>query len=358
MINGHVQLKLQRSTGFTLDVDFDIPEKGITVLFGPSGCGKTTVLRCTAGLERAVGKVQVGSQVWQDDAKRCFVPTYERRLGYVFQEASLFAHLNVKENLEFGLRRARSVQGTVRLQEAVDLLGIGHLIDRQVCELSGGERQRVAIARALAVTPDIILMDEPLAALDGQRKREILPWLEKIRDEMAIPILYVTHSTEEMMRLADQLLCFEQGSIVDRGTLTDVLSRRHPGSADEEVSTVLMGTVTQVNTQWTVSTVRCGGCDFEVPGTNYAVGDNVRLRVFARDVSIAIEKPQQTSIRNILPVKILAIEPSDDGINMMLKLAAGENFLFARVTKHAVCELNLKPEMLCYVQVKAVALIV
>ena len=225
-MSGRITLNLDRGTDFRLDVSFEIPDKGITVLFGPSGCGKTTVLRCTAGLERAGGRVVVADRVWQDDARNIFVPAWERRLGYVFQEASLFEHLNVEGNLHFGLRHKDARGGLARFSEAVELLGIGHLLRRRVQLLSGGERQRVAIARALLMTPDLILMDEPLAALDWNRKQEILPWLERLRDELSVPMLYVTHSADEMARLADQVICFENGRIVAEGPLEEVLLER------------------------------------------------------------------------------------------------------------------------------------
>lgn len=194
--HGIVDIRLKRDSAFSLEVRISIPREGILVLFGPSGCGKTTLLRCVAGLEHGSGVVQIGSKVWQDDGRGIFVPTYERSLGYVFQEASLFPHLNVEKNLRFGLERTKDPEGGRRLEEAVELLGIRHLLPRRVSQLSGGERQRCAIARALCLAPDVLLMDEPLAALDWARKREILPWIEKLREELRIPILYVTHSTE------------------------------------------------------------------------------------------------------------------------------------------------------------------
>ena len=225
-MTGHAQLKLTRTAGFSLDVAFDIPEDAVTALFGPSGCGKTTVLRCIAGLEKARGRVVVAGRVWQDDAAGIFVPTYARRLGYVFQEASLFDHLNVRQNLEYGMKRIRDADAAERLAHAVELLGIGHLLDRRTNELSGGERQRCAIARSLAVKPTILLMDEPLASLDNARRREILPWLEKLRKELSIPILYVTHSEEEVERLADRVVMLSQGRKTAEGPVKDVFASR------------------------------------------------------------------------------------------------------------------------------------
>ncbi len=211
----HMRLRVPRE-GFLLDVDLPLPASGITVLFGASGSGKTTVLRCVAGLERAEqGRVQIGAELWQDETQRVFVPTWRRALGYVFQEASLFEHLTVQGNLQFGLKRTSAP--AAGLVAAIELLGIGHLLARWPAQLSGGERQRVAIARALATQPRLLLLDEPLAALDAARKQEILPWLERLRDELKMPMLYVTHSADELARLADHLVVLEQGRVKTQG---------------------------------------------------------------------------------------------------------------------------------------------
>ncbi len=183
---------------FLLEADLTLPGRGVTALFGPSGSGKTTLLRCVAGLARAAGRVEINGECWQDDALRLFLPTHRRALGYVFQEASLFAHLSVRANLEFGLKRIPAAERKVGWDAALELLGIGHLLERGTQALSGGERQRVAIARALLTSPRLLLMDEPLAALDAKRKQEILPYLERLHDELAIPVLYVSHSPDEV----------------------------------------------------------------------------------------------------------------------------------------------------------------
>ena len=199
--------------GFSLDVDLRVPATGVTALYGPSGSGKTTLLRCVAGLERAAsGFLAIGDEIWQDQTR--FVPTHQRALGYVFQDAALFPHLSVQENLEFGLRRIAAGERRVSLDEAVDLLGIRPLLSRRPGRLSGGERQRVAIARALAVSPRLLLLDEPLAALDLARKREILPYLQRLHETLQIPVLYVTHSPDEVARLADHLVVLEQGRVL------------------------------------------------------------------------------------------------------------------------------------------------
>lgn len=199
--------------GFDLQLALQLPGRGITVVWGPSGAGKTTLLRCVAGLERAQGRVEVAGQVWQDSERGLFVPTWQRPLGYVFQEASLFEHLDVQQNLHFGVKRVGTPGALRALQEAVELLGIAHLGRRRPGELSGGERQRVALARALATEPSLLLLDEPMAFLDARRRSEIFPWLELLRDALHIPMLYVTHSSEELARLADHQVILEQGRV-------------------------------------------------------------------------------------------------------------------------------------------------
>ena len=224
-----LQLSLPRSD-FLLNVTLALPGQGITVLFGPSGSGKTTILRCVAGLERAEGRVSLGNAVWQDTAKNLMMPTYQRDLGYVFQEASLFDHMDVWANLEFGVKRAKKPGLADALDHAVGLLGIAHLRHRPVYSLSGGERQRVAIARALAMQPQILLLDEPLASLDFARRQEILPWLEEMHRELRIPVLYVTHSLHELKRLADHVVLLSQGAVLAEGNVSTVLA--HPRFAE------------------------------------------------------------------------------------------------------------------------------
>ena len=360
---GEVRLHLARSTGFTLEADIKVPGEGITVLFGPSGCGKTTVLRCVAGLERADGLVRIGNEVWQDDEKRIFRPTYERSLGYVFQEASLFAHLNVEKNLTFGLERTKVPDGRKRLDEAVALLGIGHLLKRRVSELSGGERQRCAIARALCLRPDILLMDEPLAALDFTRKREILPWLEKLRNELQVPILYVTHSADEMARLADNLVLMAEGHVRASGPLAEVLGNvRLPVDMEEGAAVVLKGTVESISPEWRSAMIRTDGWVLDaVAGNVFQKDAKLRLRVLARDVSIALEKPENLSIRNALPATVEEIgEPcGPENAYQIVKLRSrsGRDVLLARILRESTAALGLRPGLPVWALVKATAVI-
>jgi len=353
-----VRLQLARA-GFALDVDLALPGSGITVLFGPSGSGKTSVLRCVAGLERAAhGVVRVGPAVWQDETQGIFLPPWQRDLGYVFQEASLFEHLDVEHNLAFGLKRSGKPGGAQALQQAVELLGIGHLLRRQAAQLSGGERQRVAIARALATQPRLLLLDEPLAALDLARRQEILPWLEKMRDELRLPMLYVTHSADELARLADQLVVLEQGRVKACGRAVDVLSQiENPAIVGDEAGVLLHGTVAQRDAQWQLAQVVFDSGAVWVRDTGLAIGHAVRLRVLARDVSVASQEPQHSSIQNQIQGRIEAIVDDVHPSQALVRVRCGSAALVARVTRRALDTLGVAEGAPVWAQVKSVAVI-
>jgi molybdate transport system ATP-binding protein len=252
-------LRLPRA-GFTLDVALALPPRGVSALFGPSGCGKTTVLRAFAGLERAAGRIALGDEVWQDDATRVFVPTHRRALGYVIQESALFPHLDVRRNLDYGRRRIAPEARRIALDQVVELLGIGALMARRPETLSGGERQRVAIARALATSPRLLLLDEPLAALDAARKAEVLPYLDRLHAELAIPILYVSHAIEEVARLAHHLVLMEAGRVVAAGPVADVMSRLDvPTARGEGAGVVLEAVVAERAAPWQLARRAVGG---------------------------------------------------------------------------------------------------
>lgn len=367
----HVRLNLARAD-FTLKVDLDLPARGITVLFGPSGSGKTSVLRCVAGLERArsatgqgqetPARVAVGGEVWQDDATGVFLPTHRRPLGYVFQEASLFEHLDVRGNLQYGLRRswrgAQVAQGARALDEAVALLGIGHLLARRVQQLSGGERQRVAIARALATGPRLLLLDEPLAALDAARRQEILPWLERLRDELQLPMLYVTHSADELARLAQHLVVLERGQVRAAGPVAQVLAALDsPMVVGEDAGALLQGTVLARDASWHLAQVGFAGGALWLRDEGVPVGQGVRLRVLARDVSLALAEPRQTSIQNLLPAVVDAIAPDAHPSQVLVRLRCGESLLLARITRRACESLGLRAGLPVWAQVKSAALV-
>jgi molybdate transport system ATP-binding protein len=352
-----VRLRMDRGA-FQLDVDLDLPQRGISALFGHSGSGKTTVLRAIAGLERAPGGVvALGDDVWQDDARGVFVPVHKRAIGYVFQEASLFPHLSVRANLEFGRKRVPVHERRFALEPVTALLGIEGLLERRPDGLSGGERQRVAIARALLASPRLLLMDEPLAALDLRRKLEILPYLERMHAELAIPIVYVSHAPDEVARLADHLVLLDAGKAVASGPLTETLARVDlpPSFADD--AGVVLDTILAGHEEDALSRLEFAGGALFVGRRREAIGTHLRCRIHARDVSLALDRPQGTSIVNRLPAVVTAVAPTDTPGHVLVQLRMGESPLLARITERSRRELDIAPGLRLWVQIKGVALL-
>ena len=341
---------------FRLDVDLDIPARGITALVGSSGGGKTTLLRAIAGLERCPGGfLRVGDMTWQDGER--FVAPHRRPLGYVFQEASLFAHLSVRGNLEYGLKRVPQAERRVSLQQAIAWLGLEHLLERGTGRLSGGERQRVAIARALAVSPGILLMDEPLAALDAARKREIMPYLESLHDELEIPVIYVSHATDEVAHLADHLVLLEAGRVTASGTTGDMLTRLDlPLAHGDDAEALIEAVVAGHDDEYDLTCLDFPGGRFTVTHKALPVGHVVRLRVLARDVSLTLERQSGTSILNIFPATVDAIMP-EGRAQLTVRLLAGGVPLLSRVTRKSAALLGLAPGKQVFAQAKSVALL-
>ena len=345
--------------GFALDVQLDLPGRGVSALFGPSGCGKTTCLRAMAGLERARGGyLQVNDDVWQDDARGRFLPCHRRPLGYVFQEASLFPHLTVRGNVEYGMRRVPAPERRVSLAQAVDLLGIAHLMDRQPGTLSGGERQRISIARALATSPRLLLLDEPLAALDAQRKAEILPYLERLHGQLDIPVLYVSHALDEVARLADHMVLLEAGRVTASGPTGELLTRLDlPLAHGDAAGAVIAGTVQGHDPRYHLTRVDFSGGSLLLASTvARPSGQPVRLRVQARDVSLTLQPQGGTSILNILPATVVGLSDDSPG-QTMVALDAGGARLLARLTQRSVEALALAPGLRVHAQVKGVAIL-
>lgn len=344
---------------FRMDVDLRLPGHGITALFGPSGSGKTTVLRAIAGLERgAQGRIEVNGECWQDSARRLFVPTHQRALGYVFQEASLFAHLSVRRNLEFGRRRAGAAAEKVSWQQTITLLGIGPLLDRMPDRLSGGERQRVGVARALLTAPRLLLMDEPLAALDPARKREILPYFERLHDELDIPLLYVSHSPDEVARLADHVVLLENGSVLAEGGVAETMARLDlPLVLSDEAAAIVDAVVAEHDERFHLSRLDFSGGSVLVARRPEALGHRLRFRVHARDVSLALQRPEGSTISNQLPVRVLALGDADTPAHVLVQLDAAGTVLLARITRRSCAQLDIAPGRSVWAQVKAVALL-
>lgn len=341
--------------GFSLDVNLSLPGRGVTALFGHSGSGKTTLLRCIAGLERAPqGRLAVDGEVWQDAGH--WVPIHKRPIGYVFQEASLLAHLTVMGNLHYGMKRNGEAQ-RVSLDHAIELLGIEHLLDRKPDRLSGGERQRVGIARALAVSPRLLLMDEPLAALDLKRKQEVLPYLERLHDELDIPVLYVSHSPDEVARLADYLVAMEGGRVRASGPLAETLASLDlPIRLGEDVGAVLDAVVGEVDKDWHLVRVDFDGGSLWTRDQGFTVGRSVRVHVLARDVSLASE-PGTSSIQNVLRGQVDAVGDDEHPGLALVRVKVGASVLLARLTKRAIASLGVTPGQALWVQVKSVALL-
>ena len=345
--------------GFTLDVDLHLPGRGVSALFGASGSGKTTCLRAIAGLEHAPGGyLSVNGEVWQDDSCGLFVPTHLRPLGYVFQEASLFAHLTIRRNLEYGLRRVPAGARKVSLEHAVELLGIEPLLDRMPDRLSGGEKQRVAIARALATSPRILLMDEPLAALDVKRKNEILPYLERLHDELEIPLVYVSHAPDEVARLADHLVVLEEGRALASGPLGETLARLDlPIRLGEDAGVVLEGEIAELDAEWHLARVAFAGGSLWVRDSGVPVGQHVRVRILARDISIALDAHTDVSTLNVLPATVRQLADDTHPALALVRLDAGGVPLVARITRRSAARLELRPGLNVWAQIKAVALV-
>lgn len=352
-----IKVKLDRG-GFALDADLNLPGHGVSALFGHSGSGKTTLLRTLAGLERVAGaQIAVGDDTWQDDARGVFVPTHRRGVGYVFQEASLFEHLDVRANLEFGLKRLPREARRFEVKPITELLGIGHLLAQRPATLSGGERQRAAIARTLLASPRLLLMDEPLAALDMKRKHEILPYLERLHDELALPVVYVSHSADEVARLADYLVVLEQGRVLASGALADTLARLDLAANFEDDAGVMIETVLAAHDADGLSHLAFDGGVLLVGRRDAAIGSRVRSRIHARDVSLALERPRGSSIANILPAVVDAVGPASSPGQVLVRLKVGPTLLLARITERSRRELAIAPGLALWAQVKAVALL-
>jgi molybdate transport system ATP-binding protein len=340
--------------GFTLDADIALPAQGITGLFGPSGSGKTSLLRCVAGLERPdPAIVRIAGETWQDEA--VFVPPWRRAVGYVFQEASLFDHLDVRGNLEYARRRSGA---RAPLDAAIGLLGIGALLPRAPATLSGGERQRVAIARALASAPRLLLLDEPLAGVDIARRGEILPWLLKLRDSLRLPMLYVTHSLDEVARLADTVVLLDRGRVAASGPAHEVLSRIDAAALfGDDAGALLEGTVAERDERWGLARIEFDGGSLWLRDSGNPLQQQVRLRVLARDVSIATLEPAGSSIQNVLAAVVDEVVPDGHPSQTLVRVRCGAALLLARITSRAAHTLALAPGQRVWAQVKSVALV-
>lgn len=357
----HASFKLQLASKneetFELDVDLCLPAKGISVIFGHSGSGKTTLLRCLAGLEKADhGELIVNDEVWQDAEN--FTPPHQRPIGYVFQESSLFPHLTALKNLNYAIKRARRPFNKSLYTRVISVMGIEGIFNRYPYQLSGGERQRVAIARALLIQPQLLLMDEPLASLDASRKQEILPYIEKLPSRFNIPIVYVSHSMNEVTRLADHTVVLGQGNIIAQGEPSAIFSRLDLSMGfQDDLGVILSGTISERDTQWHLARVAFADSTMWIRDDGDTIGQTIRVRILAKDVSLTLAPHSDSSIQNILPVEVVEIAKDSDTAMSLIRLKMGREFLIARITSRATTQLRLVPGKQAWAQIKSVAIV-
>ena len=351
-----IQFDLERARGFRLIVDTQVPARGVTALFGRSGCGKTTLLRCVAGLESSArGRLVVNGETWQDSTR--FIPAHRRPLGYVFQEGHLFPHLSVQQNLLYGHRRIPAAERVVQPDEAVLLLGLETLLKRDVTEISGGQRQRVAIGRALLTSPRILLMDEPLAALDAISKAEILPYLERLHDELSIPVLYVSHAIDEVSRVADHMLFMEEGRVRAEGPLRELITRGDlPFAHAEGAAAVIEANVLRHDDRHHLTELAFDGGVLWISRVDLSRSARVRVRILARDVAINLSPPQDSSVLNCLPAQVLDVSDDPHPGHVLVRLGVGRETLLSRITRRSLEHLALRPGSRVYALVKSVAI--
>ncbi|HKE45152.1 MAG TPA: molybdenum ABC transporter ATP-binding protein [Steroidobacteraceae bacterium] len=348
------QATVRRGT-LDLSVEFSAPAPGVTALFGRSGAGKSTVVALLAGLltpER--GRIVIGDQTLFDSARGINMPTEERAIACVFQDARLFPHLDVRGNLRYGRQRVRDRPAPINEDEVIEMLGLARLLERRAHQLSGGEKQRVSLGRALLAQPRLLLLDEPLASLDAARREEVLPYLERLRDEIRIPIVYVSHAFDEVLRLAEHVVLLEHGGVLASGPVAQICLEPalHAIAGEGVMGSVLEGDVVGYEIDEGLATVKCGELMLRV-AVPAAPRERLRIFVPAGDVVIALNEVKDVSTRNVLPVEIVHLEPLEGSV--LLHLDVRGRALLARVTHSAVRELGLAEDVQCYALVKAVA---
>ncbi len=341
---------------FEFEINSEFPSTGITAILGESGSGKTTLLRCIAGLDKNTkGRLTIGDTVWLDD-KRC-IPAYEREIGFVFQDARLFEHLNVKGNLQFAVKRSHEKVTSSFLEEVISALDIGHLMLNKPEQLSGGEKQRVAIARALLIKPKMLIMDEPLASLDNARKQELLNYLLALQNTFQLPMLYVSHSTEEVCKLADHVIVLKQGKVFIQGSINEVFSSAQlPHIYRQETSTIIKATVIEKNERWNLIRAEFDGNELWLQDQNQAVGKPVRLRILASDVSLSLKDEKESTIMNRLEGRIAGIELDKSGATGLVTIDLMRAEVVAQVTRKSIDDLFLMVGMRIWAQIKSVAI--
>jgi len=349
-----VALKDRRGD-FLLDAAFQTG-RGVTALFGRSGAGKTSIVAMIAGLRRPdSGRIVVNERVLFDSSIGVNLPTWRRKVGVVFQEARLFPHLSVRSNLLYASWAGRR-RSAMRLETVLGLLGLESFLGRRPASLSGGEAQRVAIGRALMAGPDLLMMDEPLSQLDGARRAEILPFLERLAHEGGVPILYVSHAVDEVARLADSIVVLAEGRVVASGPIEDIFGRVDLGAATgrHEAGALILAEVTGNQSDFALTLLRVGATELVVPALDREIGASVRLRVRSQDVAIALSPPERSSVRNVIPTVIITIE-TDGGPYAEVLLSAAGQYLRSRITRKSAVELGLRPGLSVFALIKSIA---
>jgi molybdate transport system ATP-binding protein len=348
---------LKRRDGFTLEANFEVPTPGVVALFGRSGCGKTTTINIIAGLLRAdEARIELDQTLLEDSRAQVYLPPERRHIGYVFQDGRLFPHMSVLRNLRYGMTRS-TVSRQIGMDQIVSLLGLETLLGRRPHQLSGGEKQRVSLGRALLSQPEMLLLDEPLAALDAARREEVLPYLEKLRDTLSIPMIYVSHQFDEVLRLATHMVLLDAGRVLAQGSLNEVslVPALRAIVGPDSVGAVLDGVVTRVDDCVGMADLRVGHGELHVSVRNIAVGDRVRVQLLARDIILATEPPSALSVRNELRgVVVSVVEDEADGVLVTVDAGGGAHVL-SRVTQAAVAALGLRVGLNVWALVKAVS---
>jgi len=353
-----LRVEVERKLGaFRLQASF-AAEVGVTALFGRSGSGKSSLVNVIAGLLKPDrGRVEVEGRVLFDRERGIDVPTARRRIGYVFQEGRLFPHLSVRQNLLYGRFFIGANEQYIQFDQVVELLGLAHLLERRPAALSGGEKQRVAIGRALLASPQVLLMDEPLASLDEYRKAEILQYIERLRDEVKIPIIYVSHAIEEVVRLADTMVLMSEGAVRAVGRPEEIMGRLdlRPMTGRYEAGAVIEARVSACDQKYDLTTLSFPGGELLVTNVSALIGESVRVRIRARDVSIALAPPAGISILNVLHGRIAEIS-AEQGPVADVRIQIGEASLLARITRRSLDQLRLEHDMEVYAMIKAISL--
>jgi len=351
-----LQLNCQVSRGnFNLEVDLQFPDREVTALFGASGSGKTSILRIIAGLDREPGvSVTFNGETWQD--AQTFVPVHQRRVGYVFQHLNLFPNMSADQNLAYAEQRSHSARGLSR-QEIIDVLEIGSLLHKYPEQLSGGEQQRVAIARSLLSHPGLLLMDEPLGSIDQAAKTRILPYLQRIHQMLDIPAIFVSHSLDEVLYLADRVVEISEGRVVQQVDVID-FATSEGATTGSDAAAIVSCTVRDHDDKYNLTSLDLEGQTLIVSAPGFEAGDQVRVKIPARDVSIARERATSSSIINVLECRVISIAASTDDPGALVRLEVGNQVLMARVTRKSIDDLSLQENDRVFAQIKGVALMI